>query len=40
MLALTMRLIFSHYSGVSRFGGDLNRYDEQSNNILLGQFNL
>jgi hypothetical protein len=35
-----MRLIFSHYSGVGQFGGDWNRYDAQSDGILLGQFNL
>ncbi len=40
ILALIIRLLFSHYSGVSQFGGDWDRYDEQSNNILLGKFNL
>jgi len=39
-LALIVRFVFARYSGVDRFGGDWGRYDSQSNNILLGQFNL
>jgi hypothetical protein len=39
-IALVFRILFAKYSGVDRFGSDWGRYDYQSNNILLGQFNL
>lgn len=40
VLALIVRLLFAQYSGVEVFGGDWGRYDDQSNNILRGEFNL
>ena len=39
-IALISRLVFARFSGVDQFGGDWGRYDSQSDNILLGQFNL
>ena len=39
-IALIFRILFAKYSGVDQFGSDWNRYDSQSNNILVGQFNL
>ena len=40
VVALISRVSFAHYSGVEVFGGDWARYDDQSNNILKGEFNL
>lgn len=39
-IALISRVLFSQFSGVEVFGGDWGRYDDQSNNILKGEFNL